>query len=333
MLKRAVKRAGKVLLGPMLRYFDRMFADVTVRLDERPPGVHALDASVNLLGETLHEVQRIGEELRADARSLRELALLARVAEPGARHKVEVGDPLSALDQDTADLINWAISPVGMAGEGLAWLNHGTTVSFAEGKVWIDNLNERVVELPWAHVKASTLTPGSRVLDVGSTEGLLAIELASCGHHVVALDPRPYPIAHPRVEAVASPVEEWDGPKQPLDAVFAISAVEHFGLGHYVEAAADRNLDRIALDRFAQWLRPGAPLLLTVPFGTWQVTELERVYDTGHLAQLIDGWTVVERSVFARQGAMVWEQLPETAIDEPWGGGSGVVLLELRCTA
>lgn len=341
MAKRVVKGGGKLVLRPVLRYFDRMFAALGDRIDQRSlDSSAAVERGLGRLESVLGEVRQATDDVHADARSLRELALLAglpavEVSMPSdetsaAGRAVRVGDPLSALDQDTADLVNWVISPIGMAGEGLAWVNHGASMSFGAGRAWIDNLNERIVELPWAHAQASRLEPGSLVVDIGSTEGLLAVELASWGHEVYALDPRPYPIRHPGVTAVPSAVEAWEGPRRPLDAVFAISAIEHFGLGHYVDRDDREDLDRVAMERFASWLRPGAPLFLTVPFGSWQVSELERVYDSAHLTQLIKGWEVLERNVFVRRSSTQWERLDPSAIDEPWPGGPGVALLVLR---
>lgn len=357
MAKRVAKGGGKVVLRPVLRYFDRMFASLGERVDLRARESRAsVEQGVALLEAALADVRRVGEDLHIDAATLHELGLLAGLPTAPASHTaspdrtapgstsveievtkrtapgqvVAVGDSVASLDQDTADLVNWVISPIGMAGEALAWINHGASMSFGEGRAWIDNLNERIVELPWAHAQASRLDPGSLLLDIGSTEGLLAVELATWGHQVLALDPRPYPLEHPNVEAIASTVEAWGGPPRPLDAVFAISAIEHFGLGHYVERADREDLDQLAMERFAAWLHPGAPLFLTVPFGTWQVSELERVYDTAHLEQLIKGWDVVERNVFARRSSTEWQRLDPSCIDEDWSGDAGVVLLELR---
>ncbi|MGH9086229.1 MAG: class I SAM-dependent methyltransferase, partial [Acidimicrobiales bacterium] len=238
--------------------------------------------------------------------------------------------PLAELDQPGADLVNWVISPIGMAGEAGVWLNQGANLSFSAGRAWIENLNERIIELPWAHAAASRLPTGSAVLDIGAAESLFAIELATMGHRTIALDPRGYGLTHPNLDVVTEAVEDWDGPSQPLDAVFSISAIEHFGLGHYVPAAEQSGLDRVAMERFASWLRPDGLLFLTAPFGTWSVDELQRVYDTDHLAELIDGWKVIDRSVYARASSTEWSRLDAERIDAPWAHpDAGVVLLEL----
>lgn len=290
-----------------------MFASLGERVDLRARDTSAeLELRVARLESAVNDVRRLGDDLHADARSLHELLLLAGLR-PGA-----------------ADVASWVISPDGTAGEGLAWIDNGAWMRFAEGRAWIHGLNERIVELPWAHAHAGHLEPASFVLDVGSTEGLLAVDLATAGHQVLALDPRRYPLEHPNLEVVDSTVEEWDGPARQLDAVFAISAIEHLGLGHHVDRADREDLDRVAMERFAGWLRPGAPLFLTVPYGTWQVSELERVYDAPHLEQLIKGWEVVEREVFARRSATGWQRLDPSCIDDAWVGEAGVVLLELR---
>ncbi len=345
-MKRLVRRVLALFGRPVVRYFDRWF--ISVRDDLEATTRHAAAEATrgaDIGGALLHELHRVGDDLRIDAETILELTATVSMAADRSREAAETvekivsgdgitrtrpGDALASLDQRGADLVNWVISPIGMAGQARVWLNHGANVSFAKGRAWVENLNERVIELPWSHAAAHRLPAGSTVLDVGATESLFSIELATMGHHVFALDPRAYPLSHANLEAVATTVEGWEGPPRPLDAVFAISAIEHFGVGHYVEAADRDDLDRVAMERFATWLAPGAPLFLTVPFGEWSVDELQRVYDSAHLGELLKGWETRERSVFARRSSVEWERLSEAKIDEPWAHPeAGVVLLEL----
>ena len=61
------------------------------------------------------------------------------------------------------------------------------------------------------------------------------------GHDVTVVDPRGYPLAHPRLRAAACRLDELDGldglDLPPFDAAVALSAIEHFGLDGYGPAA------------------------------------------------------------------------------------------------
>ena len=70
-----------------------------------------------------------------------------------------------------------------------------------------------------------------------------------------------------------------------------LSAVEHFGLGHYGLDAVDRRLDLAALARVRELVVPGGLLVLTVPFAERaQVDDFQRVYDEAGLSELLAGW-------------------------------------------
>lgn len=89
-------------------------------------------------------------------------------------------------------------------------------------------------------------------------------------------------------------LEDHD-PPAPYDVAIALSAVEHFGLGHY-EAGPPSQDDRAALGRLREQVRPGGRLLLTVPFAAQAgVDAFQRVYDSGGLEELLAGWHVEQR--------------------------------------
>jgi hypothetical protein len=115
--------------------------------------------------------------------------------------------------------------------------------------------------------------------------------------HVV--DPRGYPLAHQGLTVSACPLHELELHElelaEPVDAAVALSAVEHFGLGHYAGSAASD--DRDALARLRTLVRPGGRLVLTVPFAAQaRVDCFERVYDAAGLDALLEEWEIVDRS-------------------------------------
>jgi SAM-dependent methyltransferase len=225
----------------------------------------------------------------------------------------------------TADFLNWASGHTGPAAQAGMWFNPAVTVFHHDGTVRPGDVNERIVEIPWVMGLAASLEPGSLVLDFGATESTVSLSLASLGLEVIASDLRPYPLAHPGIRSVTGPIEQWEGPERPLDAVICLSALEHVGLGAYDESPTAGDLDREVLQRFAQWLRPGGEIAFTAPYGLWEVNELQRVYDAAHLDALFAGWRVTARMICVQAASDRWERVDA---EPEWSDGTrGVVLL------
>src|SRR5262249_24137288 len=92
-------------------------------------------------------------------------------------------------------------------------------------------------------------------------------------------------------------------PSQPLNAVFALSAIAGLGLDR--DSPVD-DLDRRVIELFHKWLQPDGLLVLTVPFGDWSVGRRTRTYDERHLADLLRDWEIRERRVLERVDDHVW---------------------------
>lgn len=262
-----------------------------------------------------------------------ELARLITRLVPGAADRVAgelVGVQEGEVGPGVAQLLNWAAGHTGPAAQAGAWFNPAVTVLHADGTVRTNEVNERIVEVPYALGAVASLPPGSRVLDFGAAESTLALSLASLGIEVLAADLRHYPFGHPSLEPVVGPIESWEGPAEPLDAVLCVSALEHVGLGAYDEERTEGDLDRRILSRFGTWLRPGGEVVFTAPFGTWAVDDLQRTYDAEHLDALFEGWTILDRRICAQTGPATWEPVGD-GTDPPastWEDGTrGVVLL------
>jgi 2-polyprenyl-3-methyl-5-hydroxy-6-metoxy-1,4-benzoquinol methylase len=205
------------------------------------------------------------------------------------------------LDATTARLLNFAESHRGFAARRKLWLNPPVTLDYEEGAVRVGGVNERIVEVPYALRALGSVPAGGRVLDVGGAESSLSLSLASLGYETVALDLHTYPFAHPRLEVVASRLETWEPELAGFDAILCVSTVEHIGLGWYGEEPEDGGADRRALERLSGWLRPGGLMVITVPYGTAGVDEVQRTYDALALDQLVAGWVVEDRTIVARE--------------------------------
>jgi hypothetical protein len=209
------------------------------------------------------------------------------------------------VDGDTAALLNYASGHTGFAAQRLLWFNWPVAVSHEAGNVKLTNVNERIVEIPFAFRALARLPEGAKVLDVGATESTVALSLASLGFEVTALDPRPYPLTHPRLETVVADVGSWQT-EALFDAVLCLSTLEHIGLGAYGDPR-DPKGDWQALDRIRALTAEGGLLLLTVPFGERRVDELERTYDRDALEAILEGWSVDDLTIARRRDPVTWE--------------------------
>lgn len=291
--------------------------------------LNPLPEDVALVAELLTTHQRL--TARLEQRIERVEHLLAGEEGPGAGLppdvRVLVGTTLERLTDGSAEFLNWATGHRGYAAQAGLWLNPPIYVEHRAGGVVAAEMNERVVELPYAMAAAAELQVGSRVVDVGATESTLAITLASLGHEVTAVDPRPYPFSHPKLSVVTAPIEHWAPEDGSLDAVFCISTIEHIGIGAYDQPdAEDPDVSQRIIELFRKWLRPGGTLVLTVPYGRWSVSDFQRTYDAAHLGALLQGWNVLDKRICARTSALVWERMD----GEPPDDARAVALLKAR---
>ncbi len=235
--------------------------------------------------------------------------------------------PLEKLDGSLARTINVAAGHHGFYAQAGLWFNPPVAVALTIGGAVAANVNERIVEVPYAMAALSRLERGARILDVGSAESTFPLSAASLGYKVTAIDPRPLAYSHPNLESHASLLEDWDAAPEPFAAAFLISTIEHVGLGAYGERVYGSpehgvGADVALLGRVRDLLSPQGFMILTAPYGTRALTELERIYDEESLSTLLADWEVRERQIVVRRDALVWEPDEKVA-----PGARGVVML------
>jgi 2-polyprenyl-3-methyl-5-hydroxy-6-metoxy-1,4-benzoquinol methylase len=214
--------------------------------------------------------------------------------------------PRSVLDLSPRDieLLNRMNAHDGYRSQAGLWVNEPISTGFVDGKVVLNDVNERVGEVPYVFGRLATLPRGSKVLDVGCCESIVSFSLASMGYSVTALDPRPYPFEHPNLRVVTMGAEDFD--EGDFDAVVLLSTIEHLGVGAYGLNEAER-LDLRAMAHLRDLLRPGGRLVLTTPFGIAGEDELERTYDVAGVHGLLDGFELVDEPlVMVRQSRTLW---------------------------
>jgi SAM-dependent methyltransferase len=263
----------------------------------------AAEAST-LLGEAL---ARLTDEVGA-ARELAAGTFFERASRGG----------LPQLDAATAAFLSHAAGHTGFAAERNLWFNWPVTIAYEEGNARVANVNERIIENPYALRALAAAAPGARILDVGATENTLALSLASLGFAVTALDPRPYPLEHPNLTAVVGPIEDWR-PETRFDAVLCISTLEHIGSGEYGQAE-NVDGDAAALARLHDLAVEDGLLVLTTPYGKHTEGEGARVYDRKRLEDLLADWRVEDLTIVERLDDATWAPR-----DEPEGEAVALV--------
>ena len=296
--------------APSRRLFDRRVLWLLNALDERlgsPSDGRPVHERLDRIAATLERHTLLAGELTARSPLV--------TLQPDGRR-------VRALSDETAALLNWAEGPQGLAAEAGLWFNPPVPIEYREGRVEVMLVNERIVEQPFVFGALSQVPPPARVLDVGGAESTVALSMASLGYDVTVVDPRGYPVPHPRLAIEAKPLHEL-GPDH-FDVIVALSAIEHFGLGYYGDPrAAARRLDLEAMSDIRRRLAPGGLLVLTVPVGPASVDELQRTYDPAGLQELLGGFTM-QRAAFAEGVDRLTWSVREWG---SWHGERGVAML------
>jgi SAM-dependent methyltransferase len=338
-------RIAQFFLWPFTRFFDPRFRglaqqadvqqqDLIERLDVVLTGVQGssiqvreiaereldrMHAKLTTIARVDHEATREANELMA--RSLSDLlaetdatrATLERLIREVRRLPQNVDEGVEAavddLDEGIADLLNYAESHRGFAAQRGFWFNPPVSLRYEPGGVLHANTNERIVELPYVYRALAPVDASAAVLDVGAAESVLAYSLASLGYDVTAVDLHGYPLPHPRLQAVAADILDWQTDDR-FDAVLCLGTLEHIGLGAYGEPPKAGRADEDALERLREFTRPGGRLVLTVPFGSSSADERQRSYDQPELDKLLADWSVEDLTVVGQQDELTWTVAP-----------------------
>lgn len=129
---------------------------------------------------------------------------------------------------------------------------------------------------------------GSRVLDIGCSEGTLAVLLARAGHSVVGVDIEPAAIAAAQrlLSEEPAPVSarvEWRI-ADALTVRLGASAFDTVVLSQILEHLEDPS---VILERAFAWLKPDAQLVLTTPFGYMPHAVYRQQFRTTELVGLL----------------------------------------------
>lgn len=303
---RIVRAVRRRTIEPLFRLLDQRFSGLAERIEAHTVNLARHHESINeqIVGAYNEGLNTTRALVRTEGEAVGEYVLaMARVEERITRAlEARAVDALphdpARLDDEVADYLNWALSADGLGREpGLA-PERAVEVRFAAGGPVLADVRARVIDVPLVHARCGSRT-GLRVLDLGGHRRTLALELASLGHDVVALDPRGYPYAHPGLEEVRATWESWRGPDQPFDVVVGLAA------------AVDRDL----LERASKWIGPGGEIVLSVE---WHGPATSPFAPTAEaLSALVPGLVPVVVQRFARVGPTGWVPVEAPGTPDP----------------
>jgi Caenorhabditis protein of unknown function, DUF268 len=281
-------------------------------------------------GEAAMETNAIFGRSLADLLAASDLGPPADSPESRTGYGRRRGDgAVTDVDEDVAQLLNYAESHRGFAAQRSLWFNPPISLAYKPGDVEVASANERIAEVPYVFRALAPLPRGSRILDVGATESTLAFSLASLGYRTTALDLRAYPLSHPQLEVVVGRIEEWDSEPGSFDAIVCLSTIEHLGLGAY-GGEVGASADSAAMKRMQELVVPQGLLVLTVPVGRAETGENERTYDRVALEALLEGWDVEDLTVVRQEDPTTWRTVEEGDAWEQDGETRHVALVTAR---
>jgi len=355
-----IKGLLRTLLEPFARiarkFFDPRFFHLDVQLQELratlgtstlwtslrqlSDAVVGVNESLAVAGRSLKRVdQQLLDEQERSASLAAEVQAMRRALDQVALHGANweawrddmTGDDLQGrmLSEQQAAFLNRAVGHTGPGRQAGLWLNPPVALRYDTDGAHVGVVNERIIELPFVLRALCNLPEGARILDVGACESTLSLSLAALGYPTTALDLHTYPFRHPNLTSVALPLEEWEGPDEPFDAVICLSSIEHFGLGAYGEdSSTDGAADVRALARLLTSTKPGGLLVLSVPFGKSGRDDLQRTYDLDDLRHLVVGWDLTSLSLAQQTSHDRWELMgSEEAADQVIGEGTRAVAM------
>lgn len=126
--------------------------------------------------------------------------------------------------------------------------------------------NERIAEYPYIFKQLGSFGNKIKtVLDIGSNDSILPMQLATVGYEVTAMDQiNTENIYHPDMEFICQDLFDNSFKDNTFDAVVSVSVIEHMGFGFYGDRVME-DADKKAFEEVYRILKPGGVAVITIP--------------------------------------------------------------------
>lgn len=194
-------------------------------------------------------------------------------------------------------------------------------------------ISERIIELPTLHQWFGKIfpKPEGNLLEIGHVASSTALELASLGFQVTAIDLRTYPFKHRNLSSIKGDFLKYEF-NEKFDCVYSLSTIEHFGFSRRYggEDEPDNNLDEQAFEKIADLLLSDGRAIISVPYAQSWVSDIWfRVYTRSDLESKLDKYFRIRESRFYRRDDNEWTEVVKPD-DDPISPHDGVALFLLR---
>lgn len=155
---------------------------------------------------------------------------------------------------------------------------------------------DRALEYPWA-LKNVNISKG-RFLDVGSTVGIMFRDNLPKDVEVFTLnleDEKRFP-KQEGIQAKRGDIRKTEFDDNYFDVITCISTLEHIGVEGRYHVKADPLGDEKAMKEILRILKPGGKLLLTVPYGKYDVLPINKLYNKERIRSLSKGYNVISQT-------------------------------------
>ena len=173
---------------------------------------------------------------------------------------------------------------------------------------------DRDIEYSW--IAANMPRGPGEALDFGCGPSWLGLLAARRGFKVTAIDLGPviWHYQHPFLNFVQGDILNINFPLELFDLVINCSTIEHVGLsGRYGVTDPRDDGDIQAMGILRGVMKPNGIMLLTIPVGRDRVFKpLHRVYAHNRLPKLLDGWEILSKEYWIKNGQNRWISVEET---------------------
>lgn len=194
-------------------------------------------------------------------------------------------------------------------------------------------ISERIIELATLHQWLGRIfpKPEGNLLEIGHVASSTALELASLGFQIEAIDLRDYPFKHCNLSSIKGDFLKYKFNKK-FKGIYSLSTIEHFGFSKRYggEDEPNSNLDEQVFEKIANLLESDGRVIISVPYAkSWVSDVWFRVYTRSDLESKLGKYFRIAESRFYRRDDNEWAAVTKPD-DDPLSPCDGVALFLLR---